>query len=527
MKIMKFLVLVLVIATFFGCNPTAKKQQDQFVLNGTLQGVSKGRVCLDYTINGQCKSDTTIIKDGKFTFTGKFPEPTFVYLRLCDKEAKTKFYVENSKMTLVGHVDSLKKAIITGSRVEDEKNMFSQGEAAVLKSYDLDPIYKELSNEKTSAKRKAELQKYIDKRSEAARLFRIEFIMKNPSSYYSAILIHGEAMDKSAEEIEKLLGMLDPSLENCSLVLELRKKIEHQRQNNVGIDKFITKASNIKYKVDDKFNGKHLTGIKYFRLFSNNNICALKKDGTVKIITPEGKEINSFKAKINGDPESLAIDKDNNIYIMSCLRENKVTKIRGKKHIERVVKDVECTMFSIKGDLISKYQINNLRSASSAEIIDDKLLISDCSLSFIGIYELKTGKVTSKVTGLRSCCSILDFSVRNKNEIIVANLGAFKVQSFDLDGKSKLGFGKRGRELNDFSGCCNPVSAASLSNGAIVTVEKNPTRVKIFSKAGAVQIQGVQDLVKGCEYIPMRVDSNDNIYLASMKKGMVKCVSIK
>jgi hypothetical protein len=58
----------------------------------------------------------------------------------------------------------------------------------------------------------------------------------------------------------------------------------------------------------------------------------------------------------------------------------------------------------------------------------------------------------------------------------------------------------------------------------LVTVEKDPTSVKIFSKDGVKQIEGIQELVKGCSYIPMIVDNNDNLYLASDKKGLVKCV---
>ena len=108
---------------------------------------------------------------------------------------------------------------------------------------------------------------------------------------------------------------------------------------------------------------------------------------------------------------------------------------------------------------------------------------------------------------------------------MVANLGAFRVQSFDLTGKSLMSFGKRGRELDAFHGCCNPVSVASLNNGAIVTVEKDPTQIKVFSKEGPSLIAGIDELVKGCSYIPMAVDKDDNLYLASPEKGIVKCIS--
>ena len=106
-------------------------------------------------------------------------------------------------------------------------------------------------------------------------------------------------------------------------------------------------------------------------------------------------------------------------------------------------------------------------------------------------------------------------------------MGAFRVQGFDFSGKKTISFGSRGKGINEFHGCCNPVNLKYLSNGAIVTVEKDPTRIKVYSKEGAKQIEGVEELVKGCRYIPVAVDSHDNLYMASEEKGIVKCVSVK
>ena len=62
--------------------------------------------------------------------------------------------------------------------------------------------------------------------------------------------------------------------------------------------------------------------------------------------------------------------------------------------------------------------------------------------------------------------------------------------------------------------------------GQFITVEKDPTRIKIYNKEGAKQIEGIEELVNGCAYIPMTVDNKENIYLTSPEKGLVRCVSI-
>ena len=131
----------------------------------------------------------------------------------------------------------------------------------------------------------------------------------------------------------------------------------------------------------------------------------------------------------------------------------------------------------------------------------------------------------SSIENLRTCCGILDFSIRNNNEVLVANLGAFRVNCFDYDAKPLFSFGQRGNGLDEFHGCCNPVSVDFLSNGGIVTVEKDPTRIKVYSAEGAKKIGGIDELVKGCSHIPVIVDKNNNIYLASNKEGIIKCVT--
>jgi hypothetical protein len=116
-------------------------------------------------------------------------------------------------------------------------------------------------------------------------------------------------------------------------------------------------------------------------------------------------------------------------------------------------------------------------------------------------------------------------SLKNRRYVYKSgnNLDAFRELAFDYSGKIQYAFGKRGQSINDFHGCCNPVNVTSLTNGAIVTVEKDPTRIKVYSKSGAKQIAGIQELVKGCRYIPMVSDSKNNLYLASAQSGIIKC----
>lgn len=302
---------------------------------------------------------------------------------------------------------------------------------------------------------------------------------------------------------------------------------EDEEQNiDISVDKIVKDASNVTYVVDSKFNSENINGIVYLGIFKNDNICALKADGTVMIISSNGKVVGSFATKVDGKTSSIAVDKADNIYVMSTLLEKKVNKIRGVERTRTLIKGIECTVFNKEGKQQNKFELSGLKSATGARVANNKLMVADSKNKMIGLFDTQTGILASKIKeDIRTCCGILDFSVNDKNQILVANVGSYRVQGYDFDGNCVLAFGQRGVSVNDFLGCCNPVSVAYLSNGAIVTVEKDPTRVKIYSKEGAKQISGIEELVKGCSYIPMIVDSKDNLYLASSKKGMIKCIS--
>jgi hypothetical protein len=439
------------------------------------------------------------------------------------------FYAENVKMTVKVDAKKLNDAVFTGSKLHDDYTKFRKEGQKIREK--LDAVYKKFRKQDLTAKEREEIKKeaeevraVVDKEHEAHKN---KFIDQNPTSEYSGILVSHSTYGKSGKEIVKMIKALNPEVQKQRRVAELLKKAEELNKVEVGLDEFMKDVKNVEYKVDDKFAGEKHNGIKYLATLNGSDICAVKKDGTVSIINSKGKETKSFKTELKGNPTSIATDSDNKIYVLATLTETTTKKIRGKeKKINKQV-GVECLIYSSTGKKLNRVELKGIVTATGARVSGDKLIISDYRSRKIAIFDKKTGKSTADIKNMRPCCGILDFSINEKDEILVANLGAFRVQAYDLSGKNLLSFGNRGRGINEFHGCCNPVSVAYLKGGAIVTVEKDPTRIKIYSGDGAKEIQGIQELVKGCSYIPMTVDKDDNLYLASARKGIVKCSSVK
>ena len=492
-----------------------------FVLKGHLEDFESGILSvIEY--HPVKKIEKIEFKNGDFVISGdRVDEPKRINFEIEGEPLYSSVYVENGENTAEFKVDKgsfffgtpkLKLVKSTGCIVNEHEAIFG----AVIKKLEDNYDYNSVPEEE----RDAYIANYGDLRDQA----KMDFIKEHPGAYFSAYLAHRLIHGRGIDEVKEIIAMLDPKMDN-SYVRKLKGKLEEMEKTHVKPEDII-KAENVAYKVDLSYQGKENQDIKYMGVLSNDNVCALMDNGKIKIIGTNGKEVNTFDPDCAEDPTVIAVDQSDLIYALYPLEKKTKRKIRGKMTERKEVYAHECAIFNKEGKLQSKLTLEGLLSATGARIADNRLLVADMKSNMIRIYNAKNGTEEAKLSGMRPCCNILDFSINDKNEILVANLGAFRVQSYDITGKELLVFGQRGKTINDFHGCCNPVSVAYLSNGAIVTVEKDPTRIKVYSKNGAKKIQGIEELVKGCEYIPMIVDSKDNLYLASQEKGIVKCIAM-
>lgn len=280
------------------------------------------------------------------------------------------------------------------------------------------------------------------------------------------------------------------------------------------------------YKVDKGFKGTDKSGVIYMGVLPNDDICILRGK-KVQIIDSKGKAVGGFDLAMEGMPSAIATDDKGKIIVISTKTKIAERKVRGKVYKYAVPIGVACTVFDKSGKKVRDIKIPDAKAAKAARVIKDRLVLADGGQRAILVVDYKTGKLKAKIQkGIRICCGIFDFCEGPNDSIVFANLGAFKVQSYSITGKPTKSFGKRGKEQEQFHGCCNPVSVAYLSNGYLVTAEKDTTRVKIYDKSlkKAYAIEGIGELVKGCSHIPMVADSKGNVYLASRRKGIIKCV---
>ncbi|WP_321281992.1 DUF4369 domain-containing protein [Marinifilum fragile] len=513
------------------------ENNNPFILNGHISGISKGEIVLLTFAEKGYQTDTSEIVNGNFQFKGYYPKLIMGTLRLklkCNGEEvvlKKQIMLENVKMNFNGSVNDFENAKITGSVIHDDYERCKEGKKQIRLKYERIkqsfPKYNPNASDEDKKALQAKYAKHKKELNAAIKQYEKDFMQKNPNALYSSYLFERATIFRSYEQLYELVKDLHPDLKKQPYVAKVISKVENMRRLEIGLDKIMDGVDPVSYQVDKEYKGKRVLDVIYLASFKNNELCALKKDGTIIILDEVGKVTKRFKPTISGKPTAISVDIEDNIYVFSSEMKLVKKKIRGRMVSKELPVGVECQIFSKEGEAINKYKLSGVHIASGSRVVDQHLIVSDCKLKKIQIHDRTSGEFLKEIDDMRACCGILDFSVNQKKEIIVANLGAFRVQGFDYNGNSLMAFGKRGKEVLDFHGCCNPVSVATLSSGAIVTVEKDPTRIKVYSNKGAKQIEGIEELVKGCTYIPMIVDSKENLYLASEEKGIVKCCIVK
>ncbi len=523
------LVALIMMLGMMACNNAGKKEKEQkrdkFILKGKIEGMDSGLIKIQFDKKFK-KEDTARIVNGEFTLISDYPEPTLIGITEEKIGLISYMFAENAEFTLTANMKNLHEAKITGGSAHADMLKHGQIVGHLRDTLSIANLEMNIHGNSLSKERRSELNTIMDETELKIKAIDVEFIKNNPKSHYSAWLAYCQLVGASLEEKAELIALLDPSLYNTTYIKQEREKIAIENTTDSSIEDFVSHATNINYKVDEQFKGKELKNVVYLGMFSDNNICALTIDGKLQIIAPNGSKLTEFKLEQNGRTTGLAVDQANNIFVTSVLEKKVQAKSRGRV-IEKINPiGVECAVYNEKGEKKTQFTCDGITTAAGVRVMDGKLFVSDSKNGVIGIFDAKTGKQLSQIKNLRQCCGMLDFTLNDQKQLVVANLGAFRVEAYDLKGISVKSFGKRGRDINSFHGCCNPVSVSCLKSGAIVTAEKDPTQIKVFSKDGAKQIDGIEELVKGCSYIPMTVDSDDNLYLASREKGIVKCVAI-
>ena len=93
----------------------------------------------------------------------------------------------------------------------------------------------------------------------------------------------------------------------------------------------------------------------------------------------------------------------------------------------------------------------------------------------------------NKIPGFVVPSPYFDLALAPDGLLRVVNPGRHQIEAYTPNGDREFAWGKPGAQVENFCGCCNPVSLALLPDGRFVTAEKGMPRVKIYDLDGNFQ----------------------------------------
>ena len=115
-------LLLLLCLTLTNCKPI-EKQDNQFTLNGKINGQDAGTIILRYVPDSTVVFDTLQVIKGEFVFKGTINYPVEVNLNAGNQLNETRMYIEPGIMNLVLTKDKFAAFKLTGSKTQEESEL--------------------------------------------------------------------------------------------------------------------------------------------------------------------------------------------------------------------------------------------------------------------------------------------------------------------------------------------------------------------------------------------------------------------
>ena len=222
MKRIYFILIVFAAALY------ARAQSPVYIVSGRMENAEGSQLFLQKVSGGKMVIiDTATISKGKFAFkSGSVEYPQMVYLTTSDLKRRLSFFIENSKITITGSLETLASSKVTGSKSQDELNSLSEG------MKELNNRYSEKNNAYQSALRtgnntRAEaLSKEMKEISDDAMQIQKDFVKNHPSSFVVPMILQSISSSLSASEIESIINSLDPAVASTPEIVYQKSRLE-------------------------------------------------------------------------------------------------------------------------------------------------------------------------------------------------------------------------------------------------------------------------------------------------------------
>ncbi len=226
----KLLSIALGILLLASCTNT---QKNKYQITGKINGKVAAKAYLQLYESGEMTIiDSANFVNGTFKFKGSLSSPDYYYIQIGESQNRISFFVENSKITITAHADSLQHAKITGSKTNNDYNAFN--ESKTVFDNKLNAIYNDYKKAETD-ELKTKIEIKYDSIDNLKAEYTKNYIVNNNSSMLAPFIIQRELVYKiDLQELLALTDTLNPELIENKYTKKLYKRIELLRNLQPG-----------------------------------------------------------------------------------------------------------------------------------------------------------------------------------------------------------------------------------------------------------------------------------------------------
>jgi alkyl hydroperoxide reductase subunit AhpC len=239
------LLMILFASKVFSQNQNLQSNNTgAFIIKGTAKGLNGTYLYLSYRgFNENRIWDSAMVRNNTFTFSGVLQGQWKSYIRtndvrktILDKNLTTPLYLQPGKMSISLTINKFADAVLKGSKIHDEYLVLERKKIPILRNIVLytnsnDSIEKKylLSNDSIGnfviASEKEKLRKKIDTLSNEILKLNKEFIISNPTSIASIIILDEIKDDCSNTELETMYASISQEYKNFVWAINVNDEI--------------------------------------------------------------------------------------------------------------------------------------------------------------------------------------------------------------------------------------------------------------------------------------------------------------
>lgn len=238
-----------IILAAFVLASVATQAQKQFTIQGSLNNLQLKvtKVYLNYSSNGTQVSDSAVVVNGKYSFTGSVSEPVLSRLRASYTDTGTKvkmaisfkrdiatLFIENSRIKVTS-TDSFANVKVSGSVIHKAYlGLQDQLKDINARSEALNKEYTALYQKKDEEGMK-KMEAAFDELSKETKKVYKAFVISNPKSPIALYALKQFAgWDINPEEVDPLFASLSAETKALPSAVEFSEKIEIARKTGIG-----------------------------------------------------------------------------------------------------------------------------------------------------------------------------------------------------------------------------------------------------------------------------------------------------